>query len=170
MTHCSKGTWAVFAITTVAGACLHFLYDLCPNLLTALISPVNESLWEHVKILFWPCLAAALLCRRDREALPPRLAALLLSCAAMLAVGWSYHVLLGGTALAFDIGLYVALTAVCFFLPCVKEKPLGSGRPALWTLLALLLGAALVVFTFFPPDNILFYDLSGAKTWLRIPC
>ena len=36
-----------FAVTTVAGACLHFLYALLPNPVTALFSPVNESLWEH---------------------------------------------------------------------------------------------------------------------------
>ena len=31
---------------------LHFLYDLFPNFLTSIISPVNESIWEHMKILF----------------------------------------------------------------------------------------------------------------------
>ena len=90
MKNCSKKIWLAFAATTVAGACLHFLYDLRPALLTALLSPVNESLWEHLKILYWPCLiAGALLARGRREELAPRMAALLLSCAAMLAVGWA---------------------------------------------------------------------------------
>jgi hypothetical protein len=31
---------------------LHFLYDLFPNIITSIISPVNESIWEHMKILF----------------------------------------------------------------------------------------------------------------------
>lgn len=30
---------------------IHFLYDFFPNFITALISPVNESIWEHMKIL-----------------------------------------------------------------------------------------------------------------------
>ncbi len=30
----------------------HFLYDLFPNALTALLFPVNESIWEHMKMLY----------------------------------------------------------------------------------------------------------------------
>lgn len=49
---------AVFAAATLLGACLHFVYALFPNPVTALISPTCESLWEHLKLLFWPYLAA----------------------------------------------------------------------------------------------------------------
>jgi len=31
---------------------LHFLYDKFPNILTSIIAPVNESIWEHMKIIF----------------------------------------------------------------------------------------------------------------------
>ncbi len=31
---------------------LHFLYDKFPCFLTSVIAPVNESIWEHMKILF----------------------------------------------------------------------------------------------------------------------
>ena len=31
---------------------LHFLYDKMPCFITSIISPVNESIWEHMKILF----------------------------------------------------------------------------------------------------------------------
>ena len=44
----------VFCLTLLAGIGLHALYRLCPNALTALFSPVRESLWEHIKLLFWP--------------------------------------------------------------------------------------------------------------------
>lgn len=30
----------------------HFLYDLFPSFLTAIFFPVNESVWEHMKMLF----------------------------------------------------------------------------------------------------------------------
>lgn len=30
---------------------LHFLYDKIPSFITSIISPVNESIWEHMKIL-----------------------------------------------------------------------------------------------------------------------
>lgn len=31
---------------------LHFLYDFFPNILTSIISPVNESVFEHTKMMF----------------------------------------------------------------------------------------------------------------------
>ena len=30
----------------------HFIYDWLPNTLTAIFFPVNESIWEHMKLLF----------------------------------------------------------------------------------------------------------------------
>lgn len=31
---------------------LHFLYDTFPSFITSIITPVNESIWEHMKIIF----------------------------------------------------------------------------------------------------------------------
>lgn len=48
------------AAATVAGSFLfHFLYVWTQNGLIALFSAVNESIWEHVKIVFFPYLIAA---------------------------------------------------------------------------------------------------------------
>ena len=30
----------------------HFIYDWIPNYITAIFFPVNESIWEHMKLLF----------------------------------------------------------------------------------------------------------------------
>lgn len=36
---------------------LHFLYDWCSNnFIVAIFAPVNESVWEHLKLVFWPML------------------------------------------------------------------------------------------------------------------
>lgn len=46
----------MFIINTflIFGLCFitHFVYDKFPNDLTALFFPVNESIWEHMKMLF----------------------------------------------------------------------------------------------------------------------
>ena len=42
----------VLMATLVVGSLLHNLYLWLPNGFTALIAPVNESLWEHTKIVF----------------------------------------------------------------------------------------------------------------------
>ena len=80
---------AAFAVTTLAGACLHFLYVLLPNPVTAVLAPVNESLWEHGKILLWPYLTAMLLLTRNGPpgCRTPWMLTALVMVAAMLGAG-----------------------------------------------------------------------------------
>ncbi len=54
----NKKVFVVWLGTMVLGVLLHFLYEWLPNPLTALLAPVRESLWEHVKLIFWPLLLA----------------------------------------------------------------------------------------------------------------
>lgn len=44
-----------FAVTALGGTILHFLYDwLGGAIWIAPFSGINESTWEHMKLLFWP--------------------------------------------------------------------------------------------------------------------
>lgn len=56
------GSWqtAGFAFVSVAGTVLHFLYDWTGNTVIALFSGVNESTWEHMKLLFFPMFLFAI--------------------------------------------------------------------------------------------------------------
>ena len=59
----SIGHWQFlgFAVTSLLGTVLHFLYDwLSQSILIAPFSGVNESTWEHMKLLFWPMLFYAI--------------------------------------------------------------------------------------------------------------
>ena len=62
---------AGFAVATFGGTNLHFLYDWTGgNILAAPFSGVNESTWEHMKLLFWPLFLFALVQRlffRDQK-------------------------------------------------------------------------------------------------------
>lgn len=172
MPRLSKNTLIAFVAATLAGACLHFVYALAPNFVTAVFSPVNESLWEHVKIIFWPFLATALLLTRrgEKGCRGPWLLSLLMICAVMLGVGYVYHVKAMGESLVFDVVLYVLLMAAGFLLAVMLDRPAVRKRTDLLTLMVLALGVGLVLFAFLPPDNMLFTDLSGVNTWARIPC
>ena len=54
-----KKTLITLAAALGLGVLLHFLFHWLPSPITALISPVRESLWEHLKILLLPLLLAA---------------------------------------------------------------------------------------------------------------
>lgn len=166
----SKRLIFAFVITTLAGVCLHFIYDLLPNAVFALFSPVNESIWEHLKLIYWPYLAAMLLVtgKAGRGNRGNWLFSLLIISVTMLVVGYVYHISLGGNSVVFDVGLYVVLMALGFWLPGRLSSKAGRSAPLFF--LVVLLGAAIILFTFLPPDHILFADLSGVHTWYTIPC
>ena len=59
----SIGLWQLmgFAVTSLAGTILHFLYEwLGSAVWIAPFSGVNESTWEHMKLLFWPMFLYAI--------------------------------------------------------------------------------------------------------------
>ena len=50
-------TLTSIAATSVLGVLFHFAYDFFgKNAIAALIFPINESVWEHLKLLFFPML------------------------------------------------------------------------------------------------------------------
>lgn len=50
----NKKILKIISTIVAFGLCfpIHFLYDKFPNIITSIIAPVNESIWEHMKILF----------------------------------------------------------------------------------------------------------------------
>ena len=164
--------WLVFFGALALGVFLHFVHHWLPNSFTALISPVRESIWEHLKTLYIPLLLAALLLGRGEPALrTARLLVIPIVCALMLGLGWLYHIALRQEGLLFDLALYAGLMLVGFLLP--RRLWLLAGWPgvtrAAWGLVVLL-GGLMAWFTFLPPDSALFADLSGAvRTFLTIP-
>ncbi|MCI8303494.1 MAG: hypothetical protein HFF52_02590 [Lawsonibacter sp.] len=155
----------------LAGCALHFLYDWCPNAGTALFSPVNESLWEHIKLVFWPYLGAAVVLSRGRPGgIRPWLLVLPGICAATLALGWIYHVGLGGEAMWVDLVIYALVMALGFWLPTRFSGPFRGIRWLLPILAALALGCLIAWFTLYPPQGPLFRDLAAVGSWLPLPC
>lgn len=162
--------WLFFVGALILGVLLHFLYGWFPNPVTALVSPVRESIWEHLKILFVPLMLSGLLLGGKRGK-TPWLCSTLVVCGTMLLVAWIYHIVLRQDALVFDLVLYVVLMLAGFRLPRVlwmlMEWP---GIGAACAILTVVLAVLLVVFSFAPPDGAIFADLSGGmRTILTIP-
>ena len=151
----------LFLVTTVAGVLLHFVYEWLPVWPVALFSPVNESLWEHIKILYWPYLAASAFLAWGRPTgMRPWLLSLVILCPLMLVLGLLLHAALALHALWLDIALYLGLMAFGFWFPVRFSGPFRGWRWRIPAILAFLLGALILLFTFFPPAGVLFADLS----------
>lgn len=162
-----------YLLTAAAGVLLHFLFRWFPNPVLALVSPVRESVWEHVKLLYFPLLAVSLIQGRGGKGMgrAPWLLGMVMVCVIMPGAGYLYHVLFLGESLYADLALYFVLMAMGFLLPRVLwplcEWP-GTDKAA-WVL-TVLLGVLIVWFTFFPPSGALFADMGNTlRTFLTIP-
>ena len=124
MVYGKKQLILAFVLTVLAGSGLHFVYGLCPNGVTALFSPVNESIWEHGKILFWPYLAAAVWLTWGRPTgLRPWLLVGVGICLLMFGIGYLLHVVLGWDSLAADL-VYCDRPRPRVFMACGNQDPL----------------------------------------------
>ena len=155
----------------LAGFILHFVYQWWPNAVTALFSPVNESLWEHIKLIFWPFLGAALSLYRGRPGgIRPWLLVLPPLCALTLALGWVYNVTLGGESLWVNAAIYALVMSLGFWLATRFSGPFKGVK---WALpIAAVIALALMIgwFTLYPPELLLFRDLATVGAWLPLPC
>lgn len=152
----------VFVLTSLAGTALHFLYDAVPTPLTALFSPINESVWEHLKLLFWPMLAGAVFLSRRRKHKErfwsSFVIALLLTPAFLLLCFFGLKAV-GIESTGVDITLYYICMFFGYYLArwlYNKKKPEKIGGFAL--MLLILYGASLILFTFAAPDLPIFQE------------
>lgn len=155
------------AAALLLGMGLHDLFQLWPSIVTEFIAPVNESIWEHIKIVFWPLLLVEVVFYPS-EHRRFGLAALFLVCTGMVGLAWFYHVELGGRSFVVDIILFVGSILLWFWLSDRLPIP-QSWLPILRGLLILTIGL-LLAFTLNPPHGTLFNDPTLADAWSVLPC
>lgn len=153
-----------FVGTSLLGTAMHFLYDLWPTALTALFAPINESVWEHLKLLFWPMLLGAVILARkkpNKERYWSSFFIALLGTPALLLLCFYGLKALGIASLTLDISLYY----ICMFFGYTlarwlyrKKRPEKAGGFLLMVLI--LYVASLILFTFAAPDLPIFRDFS----------
>ena len=158
-----KQTWLWqlmgFAVTSFLGTVLHFLYDwLNKSALIAPFSSVNESTWEHMKLLFWPMLAYAAvqsLFFRDREDFwCIKLRGILLGLALIPVIFYTYNGVIGKSADWINIAIFFVSAAAAYVYEGLKLKGAVNACRTKWLAIAVLIAIALlfVLFTFNAPN------------------
>ena len=132
-----------FIFISVLGVLLHFTYEWSgDNAVVGLFSAVNESTWEHLKLLFFPFLLLTILAGMGG-----------------IVVGfYTLQGVLGRNYDALNIALYFAGVLLSLFVENkrYRKSSLLSTKAAAAVLL--LLTVAFFVFTYCPPDIGLFWD------------
>ena len=157
--------WAGFALTTLGGTLLHFLYDWTGgSLLASPFSGVNESTWEHMKLLFWPLFLFALvqwLFFKDRgNYWCVKLAGILVGLVLIPVLFYTYNGAIGKSPDWFNIAIFYVSAALVFLFEwwAFRKDRLPCRHPRLAFAAICLIGVLFVVFTFKPPQLPLFQD------------
>ena len=155
-----------FVFTAVAGTLLHFLFDWTGgNVVAALFSAVNESIWEHLKLLFYPMIAVAIteyfFWGKNVESFwCIKLIGILLGLVLTPVVYYTYTGILGVNADWFNITLFF-LAALAVYWVETKLLQRGISCPVgekSAVLLILLITLTFTFFTFAPPEIPFFRD------------
>lgn len=158
-------TWAGFFTGAVLGTLGHFAYDWSgKSLPVGAFCAVNESTWEHMKLLFFPVLlfTAAQLCLRwESGLLAARAVSTTAGLVAIPALFYTYSGVLGRTVDWVNILIFYVADAALFGLDSRLRRSGHFRAPWLQTAGALwlwLLAFLFVWWTFRPPHIGLFLD------------
>ena len=157
-----------FAFTSLLGTLLHFLYDwLGKAIWIAPFSGVNESTWEHMKLLFWPMLLFAVsqsfFFRERGDFWCVKVKGILLGLFLIPILFYTYNGAVGPSPDWLNIAIFFVCAATVFWYETrqFRQAAAACSRTLSIALLALL-ALFFVIFTFWPPELGLFRDpISG---------
>lgn len=151
---------AGFLLTAVFGPLLHMAYEWSgKQRWTTLFSAVNESTWEHMKLLFvpvflWTLVQFPVLGREYPNFLAVRASSLLAGLAAIPTLFYIYQGVLGWNVMWVDVAIFFAASWLTFWLE--GRWLSGGAMSARWRqtaglLLLFALAFAFVWWTYAPP-------------------
>ena len=156
--------WAGFIVVCVLGVFFHFLYDITnQNIIVALFSPVNESVWEHIKLVFFPMLIFALIEKKYIEVESKRFFCVkfigIISGVFLIPIMfYTINGVFGNTPDWINIAIFFVVTAICFFAETklFKNEYINCDSSVMVLLIAIVV--LFVIWTFDPPHIPIFED------------
>jgi hypothetical protein len=157
-------TGIVFIV--VVGTVLHFAFEWSGRWIPlGAIAAVNESVWEHLKLGFWPALVYAALeySRFGKSATNFRLAktvGIYLIPVTIVVLYYAYTAILGHGLLVVDIAIFVVAVIVGQLVSyrLLAASSVSERLDRFAPIALAILGILFVLFTFYPPQFPLFRD------------
>lgn len=158
-----------FATTSFFGTLLHFLYEASGcSPIAALFSGVNESTWEHMKLMFFPMFAFAVIesffIGNIKGFWCIKLSGICLGLALIPLIFYTYNGVIGRSPDFINIAIFFVSAAVAYRYEYVRMKKNDTqcalDRVAIAALCVIAI--SFFVFTFAPPRLAIFQDpISG---------
>ena len=123
---------------TIAGTLSHFVYEWSgKNPFLALFFPINETTWEHMKLVFFPSIVYATFMAYKLHSLYPHIisalsAGILLGTFSMPVIFYTYTGILGFHTLLFDIVTFLLSVMITFLSTYFFTVSYKLKKPTLW--------------------------------------
>ena len=150
--------------TLLFGNLLHFVYDWTGQAgWAAYLSAVNESTWEHMKLLFFPMLVLVLFLffkLPEQSPIPVVLSiGTLVGLALIPILFYTYTGVLGFSVMAIDISIfYISVLGVFLTGWFLKDNRELANRRGLLLTCLVILAILFFIFSYYPPEIGLFQE------------
>ena len=161
--------WEIFGIffLVIVGILLSFVYEWSnKSVLIGIIGPVNESVWEHLKLGFWSLIFFSgieywFIRRKSRNFFWAKGLGILILQTTVLIIYYTYTMFTKEPVLVIDILSYILGCFLCQLVGCrvLVSKNYYKTLNALGLSVLFIHAALIVAFTFVPPRLELFQDL-----------
>ena len=154
-----------FVISEFLGTLLHFAYQWASNsLFLAPFSAVNESTWEHMKILFFPLFVFSLIqAKYFKEYKSYWKIKFIGTTLGVLTIPLSFYTFngaIGAPSAVINILIFFASTAVTYIFEYIHFNSISNEQKSMipYLILLIIIAAIFALFTFYPPHIPLFQD------------
>ena len=164
----SLSSWQLsgFVFTSLIGTLLHFMYEWSgESIIVGLFSAINESIFEHMKLLFFPMFLFAFIeakCIGEEydNYWCAKLMGILVGVGLIPVIYYTYTGIFGVNADWFNIIIFFITAAISYIVETriMKNNLCRLIQSNLAIFILIIIAAVFIMFTFFPPKIPLFKD------------
>ncbi len=163
MTTLKHDTIIGFLFVLITGTISHFVYELSGNnVILGFFFPVNESTWEHMKLVFFPMLLYTFLVNQKRKhsnhcIVSSLLFGILVGTLLIPVLFYTYSGILGYHLFFLDLStFFISVLAAFWTAYQTANSCCLAPYTSLLKILVFIMTILFFVFTYFPPDIALF--------------
>lgn len=156
------GIYVIFLLSFFS----HFIYEILPNPIFSILFPVNESIWEHMKLIVTPVIIYGIIEYIIYKRKNISTNNFILSYAFAIIIGITFYLIIYlpihymlGHSLLFAIALlfitFIVIEYISYKIMNYKEVKYNN---LIGILIILFMYIIFGIFTYYPPRNDLFYD------------
>lgn len=160
-----------FIFISIVGTLFHFTFQLSGyNKVIGAISPVNESVWEHLKLVYFPLMIFSLIeyfyiKDKANNILVGKAVAAYIMPLTIVVIFYSYEFITGAHSFVIDISSFFISIIIGQILSykILSMEEIPSICSIISGIAIIILGVIFVIFTFYPPNLEIFRDgLTGS--------